>query len=250
MIRRLGDGSVFVAIISSRRPTNVSNMHKMIGPATWIVPWNQVAAYRECGCRNVVHGGSGLNVSRSRNVALDHAFPLGVPCVIVNDDLNWLKWVSGWELKTITFWDALTRLKNVLQLTGLKLAGSHLGTNPGFVTSEFTINTTIYGGMMLVLPTHLRFDEEQLVSEDMDFALQHYQEYGGFVRVDALLTDFQFGQAGGVQVYRNPKINELASERLRFKWGRLVKSKKNRRNAHHLVLNIPKTEMQVLNPIQ
>jgi hypothetical protein len=181
------------------------------------------------------HGG---NVARARNIALHHARKLKLPCLQVDDDLINIKLAQDGKAIPVTFRNAVALMTNILLATPYKLAATNVVTNVTFVKKPVTMNTTINGGMLLILPTKLSFDPEQKVSEDIDYALKHHETYDGYLRIDCLMTAFKHRQPGGVQVYRDSEWDRRGTEMLREKWGDKVRSRHSKDNPHHVIVNI------------
>jgi hypothetical protein len=96
----------------------------------------------------------------------------------------------------IPFAAGATLMCDALDGTPYKLAASNVVTNATYVKQPVSMNKTINGGMLLILPTKLSFDPEQMVSEDIDYALKHHEQYGGYLRIDCLMTSFKHRQSG------------------------------------------------------
>jgi hypothetical protein len=242
MIRTFGQHKIFLVVLSTRRPYNVKPMSEKIGPATWLVPKDEVDEYRHAGAPRLFWDRGG-NVARARNKAIVHAAKLRVPCMQMDDDLISIRLAKENRAWPISFNAAAAMMADILTGTDFRLAASNVVTNPYFVKQPVSINKTINGGMLLILPSHLHFDEEQAVSEDIDFGLQHYQAFGGYLRIDALMTAFQHRQAGGVQVYRDSEWDRRGTEMLVEKWGDLVRPRHSKDNPHHVLVNIPPSSM-------
>jgi len=237
MIRTFGPHKIFLCVLSTQRPENVGPMTRKIGPATWIVPSEERGKYQDAGASQIITDG-GANVARARNVALYHARRLRLPCLQLDDDLKIIKLAHNGKAVPIHFGKAVGMMMDFLLATPFKLAASNVVTNVTFVKAPVTMNKTINGGMLLVLPTKLTFDPEQKVSEDIDYALLHHQVYGGYLRIDCLMTDFQHRQAGGVQVYRDSEWDRRGTEMLQEKWGDKIRARHSKDNPHHVIVSI------------
>lgn len=237
MIRTFGKHKVFLVVLSTRRAENVGPMTDKIGPATWLVPEGEREDYRHAGAQRLFWDPGG-NVARARNKALAHSYKIRTQCLMMDDDLVSIKLAKEGRAWPILFTQAARFMCDTLHATSFRLAASNVVTNPYFVKEPVTINKTINGGMLLVRPNPLTFDKEQKVSEDIDYALQHYRLYGGYLRIDCLMTQFRHRQPGGVQVYRDREWDRRATEMLKEKWGDLVKLRHSKDNPHHLVVNI------------
>lgn len=237
MIRSFGSHKLFVIVLSTRRPENVKKMTTKIGPATWLIPEAEREEYRQAGALMTLtdHGG---NVARARNIALHHARKLKLPCLQLDDDLINIKLAQDGKALPITFPHAVTLLTNILLATPYKLAATNVVTNATFVKKPVTMNTTINGGMLLILPTKLSFDPEQKVSEDIDYALKHHETYDGYLRIDCLMTAFKHRQPGGVQVYRDSEWDRRGTEMLKQKWGDKIRDRHSKDNPYHVIVKL------------
>lgn len=241
MIRTFGPHKVFLCVLSTQRSENVGPMTRKVGPATWVVPREEHDRYQQAGVANIVTDG-GKNVARARNVALYHARRLRLPCLQLDDDLVSIRMAVDGRAIVITFSSCVRILTDALLATPYKLAATNVVTNATFVKSPVSQNKTINGGMLLVLPTKLRFDPQQAVSEDIDYALQHHEAYGGYLRLDCLMTQFKHRQPGGVQVYRDLEWDRKGTQMLQEKWGEKVKPRHSKDNPHHVIVSLPPAE--------
>jgi hypothetical protein len=237
MIRTFGNHKLYVVVLSTQRPQNVAMMTMKIGSATWCVPRGEVDAYRSEGAKHFITDGGG-NVASARNVALHHARKLKLPCLQMDDDLISMKLANDGRARPIRFPAAAVLMANLLEATPFKLAASNIVTNAIYVKHPVTQNKTINGGMLLILPTKLSFDPEQQVSEDIDYALRHHEVYGGYLRIDCLMTAFRHRQAGGVQVYRDREWDRRGTEMLKRKWGDKVRDRQSKDNPYHVLVNL------------
>lgn len=237
MIRTFGPHKLYVCVLSTQRPDNVGRMTAAIGPATWVVPAAERDIYQAAGAAHIItdHGG---NVAAARNIALHHARKLRLPCLQMDDDLISIKLASNGRSIPVTFGFAAKLMSDALTATPYKLAASNVVTNATYVKQPVTQNKTINGGMLLILPTKLSFDPEQKVSEDIDYALQHHKIYGGYIRLDCLMTSFKHRQPGGVQVYRDLEWDRKGTEMLRDKWGDKIRPWKSKDNPYHVIVRL------------
>lgn len=237
MIRTFGKHKLFLVVLSSQRPQNVGPMTQKVGPATWLVPGGERGTYQEAGASQIItdHGG---NVSRARNVALHHANKLRLPCLQLDDDLISIKLAADGKALPISFPSAVILMVDALNATPFKLAASNVVTNATYVKTPISKNKTINGGMLLILPTKLSFDPAQKVSEDIDYALRHHEVYGGYLRIDCLMTSFKHRQAGGVQVYRDTEWDRRGTEMLQEKWGDKIRARHSKDNPYHVIVKL------------
>jgi hypothetical protein len=162
MIRTFGTHKLYLVILSTERPENVEKMMLKVGPATWCVPRGQEAEYRAAGATHIITDWGG-NVAAARNIALHHARKLQLPCLQLDDDLISIRLAQDGRAHKITFPSAALMMSNILTATPFKLAASNISGNALYVKTPVTQNTTINGGMLLILPTKLSFDPEQMI---------------------------------------------------------------------------------------
>jgi len=221
----------FACCVSSGRPGNVVRVRHQFGPVTWIVPPHDVDAYKEAGAIYVEPLGSSVNCAVARNGALELAFSHDAPCLMLDDDpTGKMEWVN-----------VLTKQRQPLDLKGLinglcgaldkhldahLIACTHI-TNAMFVMKEVSLKSTINGGVLLVLPNPLRFDETLPLNSDVDYGLQHYNKYGLAVRLNNHFVHFKRGNKdeSGVGAYRTQALREKTVRRLMKKWPQWVSYK-------------------------
>jgi hypothetical protein len=212
--------------------------------ATWIVPSHQADAYFKAGAEDIIED-PGKNVSRARNLALEHSFNQYSSCLMLDDDLiDCKRYQEPNKLVPISFEEAVSELVDELRNSGLKLAATTHVTNPLFLRHGYSIHSAINGGCLLVEPNPLRFDESIRLSEDVDYALQHIVRYGGALRSDELVLRFKRRAPGGVQNYRTDYERERSVQQLMNKWpGIVIPSKKD---PFHPVVRISSRNRRVL----
>lgn len=231
---------ICIFIISHKRPDNVQKMQALVGPATWVVAESDVEAYKAAGAANVIVGGK---LTPSRNKALQEAFKLGFPCLQLSDDLKKLKQVLFKEDKKetvpLTFEQFVKTMLNRLSKSPYKLAGIAPTFNAFFSNDEVKTKHFVIGDFILVKPSPLRFDEELTLKEDYDFTLQHISTYGGVVRCDDLLAEFQhYSNPGGAVDHRSNETEQRNIAYLKAKWGDAIRD--NARRPNEILLNTRK----------
>lgn len=246
MLAQLGANRVWMAVVSSGRPENVRPMAEKIGAATWYVPEEQMDEYADQGV--VVRPGSATGVTPVRNRILDTAFGPLCPdtiAVMLDDDLKWAAFASNGKAEHVPPRVAITNMVRRLKESDFHLAGASPTNNPYFTRQSQSIHLFIRSGVLAVKPTPLRFDENLKVKEDYDYTIQHYLEYGGVLRCDDLLFDFQQRtNKGGYTDSRSLEREEAAVQYLMSKWGKLVK--RHPRRPGEVTLSLPRPKREVL----
>lgn len=230
---------IHLGIISAKRPDNVKKTIKFLGGLehTWYVAKGDAESYKNAGAINVIESGK---LCESRNTILDDAFKDNKTCVELSDDLVSLKFAySKIETKNIdTIHPFIEYMLGHLDNSNLKLAGINPTANAFYFNPLMPIKTThfIIGDFIVIKPTTLRFDEEFKTKEDYDYTLQHIELYGGVIRCDELLCKFNhYTNKGGVVDIRTPQVEQESINRLKNKWGNIIKN--NPKRVNEILLN-------------
>lgn len=217
-----------VAVISKGRPENVAKMAPFLRgqPVLWLVPEDEVSEYRNAGAVADSDGGS---LCVARNMALDRTFAKDLVCVQVSDDLRGIKALDGDPVHPFAW--ALHEMEMALDETGLVLAGCAPTDNLYFAKPGVSTRKFIVGDLIMVRPTHLRFDENLRLKEDYDFTLQHWETYGGAARCDFIAPSFTHKtNAGGAVDVRTAEVEKESIAYLKEKWGDLIRDNPRRPN--------------------
>lgn len=219
--RELG---MYVCVISSKRPHEVANLSRLIGPATWYVGYGEADAYVANGAPRVMESGG---LCASRNLSMQDAFSRDVPCVQMDDDLRRIEMIgSSGKARRISWFEAVQYLMKELRKTPYNLAGVAPTTNNFFFHPQKPVGYQHFcvGDFLLILPNSLCFDENLLLKEDYDFTLQHIATYGGVARCNAVLATFlhRTNQGGAVAIRTTAREQEAIAY-LRKKWGGAIR---------------------------
>lgn len=239
MITKLTSRGVFLAVISARRPGNVSKMQEQLQGfgATWFVPHEDEESYEQVGAETYAADG----LVGARNAALDEAEACGMPCVQVSDDLKKIMRLgeNTQEPFEITFEQAVGQLLRSLDMTDLKLAGCSPTDNAYFARETESTNLFIVGDLFVALPCDIRFDARLKLKEDYDYTCQHYVEFGGAKRLNWLMPSFQHRtNKGGAVAYRTADEEQKAISLLKSKWPEWVKD--NPKRPDEVLLKLPR----------
>jgi hypothetical protein len=251
VLRKLDGNDVWLSVISAGRPWQVGPMTNLIGPASWYVPPKQWMAYMDAGLEvTQLNKGSDSAVVPVRNRALTDAWNrYGVPCVQLDDDLMRVMKVIV-PMKRSNWWNdsehveaVLSEMYARLKDSPFKLAGGAPTNNAYFTRRQTTTRGFIKSGVWMVKGCELLLDEELRTKFDYDYTLQHIRRYGGVLRCDDLIFDFnQFTMKGGHSVDRtkDDKSKELRSiTYLEDKWGTNT-IRRNPRRPGEILLKFPK----------
>ncbi len=212
-----------MAIPSYKRAQNVQNMRTLIGgEVTWIIHPQEEEEYRTAGAKSFLFQ---KGLVDARNVALEAAFALGLPCLMSDDDLKVLK-VLGEDGKAhhSDFERYVTDFLKTAETTQAKLVGVAPTNNPFYGSMKVSQNSFIIASLMMVFPSELRFDETCSMREDYDLTLQHLAKFGKVARCDWLLPEYQhYTNSGGLLGIRNEERNLALNNRLKEKWGAIIK---------------------------
>jgi len=232
-----------IAVISARRPGAVARMKKHLadlGPVTWYVAKGDAKDYLTAGAVNVVESG---DLCTSRNAALGDAWLNGADCVQLSDDLKGLRWAFGKttnETLPISLRAAVAHLRHACTQHGAFLAGAMPTANAFYAApAQVQLSHFIVGDLLYVRHgTPLRFDTTLTLKEDYDYTLQHIAWHGRVARVGSLLADFAHrDNPGGAVDIRNPYTEQDNIDRLKAKWGDVIRD--NPRRANEILLKIP-----------
>lgn len=235
-----------VYVVSAGRPASVERMapHLATLPAGtwtfWVTPEEDAGSYEAEGA-NVIPGPR--NLTRQRNIALEHAFAHDRACVQLDDDLKRFKAKTpggarneGGEVDLAFVLDAQAA---ALDDTGLTLAGNSPTDNLGFARDGVSTRKFVPCPCITVRPTHLRFDENLRLKEDYDFTLQHWATYGGAARCDFIAPSFgRYTNEGGAVSYRTPELEQETIAYLMEKWPGMVRP--NPKRANEILLPTPR----------
>lgn len=244
MIREIKNQKVFLTIISSNRSKNVSKMTKHFGPATWVIPKNQVNDYKKAGAESIII--SDNNLSSSRNKALEKSFKHNLISVQTDDDLSKIaKDVDGKAVDMNSF-EALEDLIQRLAISDYCLAGVSPTANPYFISKKNSTNLLITNSLIAVKPSSPRFDLNLSLKEDYDFTIKHIIEYGGVQRCDDLLPYYLHNtNKGGRKDFRTEEREEQECQYLLNKYPDLIKE--HPRRDKEVILNVKKNfRMQLI----
>jgi hypothetical protein len=199
-----------IAIISSGRPGNVGRMvehlGRLAGIETWYVGEGEGPDYRYAGATNIVEAGG---LAHSRNLALDRAFSMGLPCVQLDDDLTAVDWcVDGVNKHRITLERAIGLVTAGLG-NGAYFAGAGATDNAFFMPKKdgkpipISEHALIVSSFSAVAPNPIRFDENLRLKEDFGMTIEHLIKYGKVARVNTVLAGWQHRtNLGGAVQYR------------------------------------------------
>lgn len=241
--------NAYVCIISHKRPHNVPLMQGHCGEyVTWYVHAGEGGDYHAAGANNIIDC-FGL-MSENRNTAMEDAFSLGVPCIMLDDDLNYIKGVNWGEdgkpyRITMTFEDVCEYMLRKMNETDYKFAGIPPTSNlQNFkIDSVYSYQTFIISNWLIIKPSAPRFDKRLLIKADYDFSLQHIKQYGGLIRFNDIIPDFDhFKQKGGCVSEQRVRMEQGDIILLKKMWGTDV-IKDSKRKDNHITIR-PKKMLQ------
>ncbi len=233
----INDVQYYIGVISHKRPQNVQAMQKICGPVTWYVGKGEGPAYAAAGAYRVVESGG---LCESRNAILDDAFKDDLVAIELSDDLKKLELATDAKTKhVIDFAQAVQAMQEAMDDTGAMLCGVAPTSNAFFFNPKKPVHTSAFvvGDLIMVRPTHLRFDEDLRLKEDYDYTLQHLVTYGLIARANRVLASFQHRtNAGGACDYRTSQLEQQTIAQLKAKWPGLIKDNTRRKDEILLAL--------------
>lgn len=242
-------------------------MERMVGPATWYVPMEQVGRYR-LALRNTLSGVSfaesmeiaqkrvfGIdvvnNVTVQRKAAMRDAHIQHYPSVQIDDDLHRIRCIPDdveppcrWgKCPTMEWDDAITRIHTRLIESPYFLAGVSATPNPFFVKQRTTNNRFIISRFTMIMPNiednGPTLDPQFTIKEDYDHTIQHFKFYGGVVRVEDIMFIFSDNPpTTGCNDYRDSEEEKEMIRRLIAKWGTDLVRPNRRDPDHEVVLHL------------
>jgi hypothetical protein len=228
---------IHIAIISARRPTAVAALAALGITGHWYVASGDAPAYLDAGAENVIEAGA---LVPARNLALDTAFALGLPCMQLSDDLlNINEWAGGKTVRPLPFPDLLTLMASFLH-SECRLVGVAPTANTFYAAHKVQHAHFILGDMFIASPSPLRFDERLRLKEDYDYTCQHIAKYGQVARLDWVLANFKHrSNKGGAVDYRTASLEQESIDLLRSKWPAWIKP--NPRRPNEVLLRVPRS---------
>lgn len=225
-----------LSIMSHARPNNVKFMQKMCEPfiCNWYVINGEEQDYINAGAHNVFGCPPGISIAR--NIAMEHAFTLGLPSIQISDDLRNIKQIHLDNGKRITQFVTVEKVADMLiwALTQSKFfyGGVAVTSNAlNYTGTDVTFDKLVVCDFNCFLPGCMSFDNNLKQKEDYDMTVRQLLEHGGVVRLDNVLCDFPHrNNAGGANTYRNFDTEKLAMEELIKKWPFYFKLHRTREN--------------------
>lgn len=243
MLTELRGIPVWLTVISAGRHKNVKPLTEMIGAASWYVPPRESPLYHQEGAHTRL--GSDIHVVPIRNRALTEAFAHGAICVQLDDDLKWAAFASNGKAQRTEPRRLLEVMVERLMDSDFRFAGAAPTNNAYFTRKQNSTNLFIRSGAIALKPNPLRFDENLRVKFDYDLTIQHYLRFGGVLRCDNLIFDFeQRTNTGGHVSDHRATEDEAAIEYLMKKWPGLVI--RHPRREHEVLLRLPRHKREVL----
>jgi hypothetical protein len=233
-----------VFCVSAGRSQAVRPMQELLRPLSvnWMVRPRDVGPYRKAGA-HAVHTQTGEGVANARNSVLDVVRRR--PHFQLSDDLKGIKRLVQGKGQDIAVVVALEEMLDALEWSDFKLCGVAPTNNAFFARERNSTNLFILGDLMLIKPSHLRFDEELPLKEDYDYTLQHHAAFGGALRLDWLMPTFTHRtNKGGAVDTRTAAVEQQAIRRIMDKWPGKVRP--NPRRENEILLVPPKRTREVL----
>lgn len=231
--------NVFVAVISHKRPQNISQIKKLIGEeCTFFVNDGEKEIYEEAGAENVVECGN--EICSARNEAIRRAQELNIPCIQVSDDLRYLRKIyfddeeDKRKVREASFEEVVNTLVGELKRTGLFYGGIAVTSNRMNYHKgvDFSYDKLIVNDLICIMPdTEYIFDVKMALKEDYDFTLVNILYNKGIVRCNQYYGQFPHREnEGGANTYRTSEAEKRANEKVMGKWGDFLKTHHTREN--------------------
>lgn len=188
---------VYLTIQSAGRPQNVKPMLKALAPIVpvWFVPFGQQDAYRAEGALVVPVVGEVPMKPKQLNEALKMAWNNGKIAVTMDDDYVRTKKLyvdAEGKIKTrdVSLPDFLNEMLVEMLQSDYKLGGVSANMNPLWGAETSTDYGMITGQVMFHKLSHIRFDENMPMMEDLEIVLRHHQQFGGVMKNRSFLQEF------------------------------------------------------------
>lgn len=234
MIREFGRYTAFIGCASSNRSQNVARTQERFGEITWFVPQNEFDDYLSRGAGHLAVG-SGANAADAYNRVFREAWEHGLPVISIDDDVfgnALLADCRGGHTK-ITHSEGLAIILERLMESDFAYGGMSKTSNAFWVKREVDTDLFMRGSLQVIKPCGVMHDTRFRVFHDMDYWLQHLKTFGGVLRCNDVIMQFETFQRGGLGDIRLPSpdghnhhpddpVALADGALLREKWGDLV----------------------------
>lgn len=223
------DRKFFLAIISTKRPKNVSFMQKICEPfeCVWFVNEGEADEYIKAGAHYVNESAS--NICEARNNALNAAYRRNLPCIQISDDLKNIKTISldqkgNRATNFITVEQTINALIEQIKINNSYFGGVAINSNPlNYTGKDISIDKLIVNDFICMMPSQWKFDERLPLKEDYDMCVQQLLHGNKIIRLNNILCDFPHRQnEGGANTYRNDTTEAEATRKLMVKWPQYI----------------------------
>lgn len=249
----LPEGRFHMAIISTKRPSRVAPMLKVLGPikSTWYVSEGEEQDYIAAGLPDDRVKGCPRNISAARNAAIRDARSSGACSIQSSDDLQSVKIpiasIGKYQRKNITFKEAVSTLLAAASKTKRVYGGVALTNNvQNYTGTPISLNKFVACDLIYVGLSCSFFDENVALKEDYDMTLSAILTHGGSFRCETILCDFPHrDNKGGANTYRTSEAEQAVTRKMFQKWGDLIATHPMREG--QIILNYAKIH-RLLNP--
>jgi hypothetical protein len=224
-----------LAIISTKRPGNVTFMQKLCEPfeCHWYVNYGEEQDYKEAGAKYIWSGGN--NICYARNLAIQRATMVNLPCVQISDDLRSIRRirldVSGKRvIKLSNVAETVNELISQLKKHNAFFGGVAINNNPlNYTGEDVSTDKLIVNDFICMMPSLYRFDESLALKEDYDMCVFQLLEGHKIIRLNNILCDFPHRtNPGGANTYRNDATEDAATRAIMAKWPKYIIPHKTR----------------------
>jgi len=240
VIRAYGTEHCWLTVVSAGRPQNVPVMEEKIGPATWYVPLDELAAYMNAATRSRVEPVT-EPFPACRNVAISEGTERDLTTVQLDDDLRKFRLVLGGQAIDTTADVAIQELLETVALSDFKLGGVAPTSNPFFSNEAKPVSSHLFvpSACIAVKPNCLTFDPSMPLKADYDYTIRQWMTYGGVCRLNLVLPEFAYAtNPGGCNLYRTPALVEQANRTLIGRYPKYVRP--NPRRPGEVLLRLPR----------
>lgn len=234
MIHQAAGQNIWMACISTQRPSNVSKITKH-GSFTWYVCPAESEAYSAAGASSVIEVEGNIVAARNRAIA-DAAANGCSYCLQISDDVTrFVEYDSSTTLHAVPFSYVLNKMasfaKGNVHLIGLSIQINTRNYKPSY----YTINKLVVNDCIMINASQ-RFDEQADLKEDYDMFLTLTTKGYRVVRLDNLAGAFPHREnKGGANTYRTFFREQRCNLYILDKWKSLVRTHRTRVNQIEVV---------------
>jgi len=228
MVYNIDNTKVWLACISTKRPTNVRKIHKHCVP-TFYTAKNEEHWYLLAGAKSVIEVDGNIVVARNKAIADAKANGCDY-CLQLSDDVRrFLEFTSDKTKNVVTFGYVLRKIVGLGN--GYDLIGTSINHNPRNYKKSYFVKNRLVVNDCILIKSDLLYDEQANLKEDYDMFLQLMTTGRRVLRIDNIAGEFPHREnKGGANTYRTYDFEKSCNDYIISKWNGLIKAHPTRRN--------------------